>query len=87
MTYPMFLGLAVALALSGCSMTPQPTPRFTHIDIPGRAAPFVMFDQKTHQVCWASPDPEFGGGKGIDVIITLSEPGQTVKMPRCTDLD
>lgn len=83
----MFLVMAGALALSGCSLTPQPSPRFTHIGTSGGAAPFVMFDQKTRQVCWASTDPEFGGGKGIDVLVTVSEAGQIVKMPRCTDLD
>jgi hypothetical protein len=86
MTYPASLVVvgAVSLSLSGCSVTPQPTPRFTHIET--RPVPFVMFDQKTRQLCWASTDPAFGGGKDIDVIVTVSEDGQTAQMPRCIDL-
>jgi hypothetical protein len=57
------------------------------IDNTGPTGPFVMFDQKTHQVCWASTDPEFGGGKGLNVLITLSVPDISVKMPLCADLN
>jgi hypothetical protein len=57
------LGLLLALACASC----RPRERFTHVD---GQNPFVMFDQKTAQSCWAGPADatspargEFGEGE------------------------
>jgi hypothetical protein len=80
----------VLLALSGCSSNP----RFTHIDTNGRNALFIMFDQKTRQVCWGAPgyEGEISAPftpreieNGPSITVTLPD-GQTVKMPLCFNL-
>lgn len=57
---------AVALLLlsSGCSS--DFSQRFTHVDVQG-PPPFVFFDQKTKQMCWAGS----GGSLGMDVSVTV----------------
>jgi hypothetical protein len=78
------------LAVSGCSGPPQSAPRFTHIDTTGLAAPFVMFDQKTGQVCWGAykldPSSAGTGSKATTVKLNVG-PLQDAEMPYCGDLN
>jgi hypothetical protein len=72
---PVLVALAAA-ALSGCGNAP----RFTHVDVDG-PAPFVMFDQKTGQMCWAGQET----ANGSKVTITTSK-GQQTQMSVCGDV-
>jgi uncharacterized protein YxeA len=66
----------ILVALAGCS----PASRFTHVDVDG-PDPYVMFDQKTGQLCWAGQDT----ANGAKVTVTTSN-GQETKMSVCGDL-
>jgi hypothetical protein len=71
------LAVAIILAtVTGCSSAP----RFTHVDVDG-STPYVMFDQKTGQLCWAGQDT----ANGAKVTVTTSK-GQETKMSVCGDL-
>jgi hypothetical protein len=74
------LVIVVALLLAGCCSAP----RFTHVDVDG-PAPFVFFDQKTKQMCWA--DSESHKGEAVAVTITLHGLPTKVNMPVCKDLE
>jgi hypothetical protein len=68
------------ILLTGCQSRPQ---RFTHVDVDG-PAPFVFFDQKTKQMCWAGSE----SAKGHLVTVTVNVRGNLVEMnmPVCKDL-
>ncbi|MBZ5525126.1 MAG: hypothetical protein LAP21_23110 [Acidobacteriia bacterium] len=62
--------------LSACGNAP----RFTHVEVDG-PAPYVMFDQKTGQMCWAGQET----ANGAKVTITTAKGKQTA-MPVCGDV-
>jgi hypothetical protein len=66
--------------LTGC----YSAPRFTHADVEG-PAPYVFFDQKTKQMCWAGNEST----KGQLVTVTIKVHGDwaETKMPVCKDLE
>ena len=63
MCQPKYIALTLVLLCAGC----RPYDRFTHVDAQN---PYIMFDQKTAQSCWAGPaestapaNGEFGEGE------------------------
>ncbi len=80
------ISFAGSLLVVGCCSDT----RFTHVDVDG-PAPYVFFDQKTKQMCWAGS--ESGEGKTVTVIVKVrSKIGDNdtnpvlTTMPVCKDL-
>lgn len=71
--------IAALVLLVGCCSSP----RFIHVDVEG-PSPFVFFDQKTKQMCWAGSE----SAKGKLVTVTVKVRGDLVEnmMPVCKDL-
>jgi hypothetical protein len=80
MTLPRLITTAQILLLSGC----YSGPRFTHVDVDG-PPPYVFFDQKTKQMCWA--DSESHRGKTVTVTLRLHGEAVDTSMPVCKDLE
>jgi hypothetical protein len=84
------------LLLAGCARR-APAERFTHTDPQN---PYIMFDQKTAQSCWAGPSQarasspatgEFGEGEltpeeSADLQGTDARPTNPAHLPFCKDL-
>ena len=81
-----FLTLLATAACSRLDCREYCEPRFTHIDMGEGPMPFVFFDQKTKQVCWAAPEMSLSGPSERYVTITKTPTGQTVNMPFCNSL-
>jgi hypothetical protein len=85
----------VPLLLAGCARR-SPAERFTHTDPQN---PYIMFDQKTAQSCWAGPaqasarpaSGEFGEGEltpeeSAELRGTDPRPTNPAQLPFCADL-
>lgn len=74
----------LAVLLTGC----YSAPRFTHVDVNGDGktgpAPFVFFDQKTAQMCWAGS--ESVSGKSVTITLEVHDNAVLTEMPVCKDL-
>ena len=92
MYWRISIALILALVCAGC----RPRERFTHVD---GENPFVMFDQKTAQSCWAGPaesatraSGEFGEGELTPEEAAELEEGEDPRvanpphLPFCKDL-
>jgi hypothetical protein len=71
--------LPLVFAVGCCTST-----RFTHVDVGSGPLPFVFFDQKTAQMCWAGN--ETANGKLVPVMIEGPVNNRVVEMPVCKDL-
>ena len=86
------IALAIfAIVLTGCASSP----RFSHV--PDTAAPFIYFDQKTQQVCWAGiaavyapymfpSDDTIHGKNLVNIIVDKDNAKLMAEMPLCRDL-
>jgi hypothetical protein len=80
MSRAKLIAINALLLLTGC----YSAPRFTHVDVDG-PAPYVFFDQRTKQMCWAGSESI----KGQLVTVTVRAHGDSIesKMPICKDLE
>jgi hypothetical protein len=80
MTAARIFTITELILLTSCC----PSPRFTHVDVGAGPLPFVFFDQKTRQLCWA--DNETAHGNLVSVTIAGPINSRVVEMPVCKDL-
>ena len=71
--------IAEVLLLVGCCSSQ----RFTHVEVEG-TSPFMFFDQKTKQMCWAQA--QSAKGSLVTVTITIRDNPAQVEVPVCKDL-
>jgi hypothetical protein len=71
--------IAELVLLTGCNSAP----RFTHVEVNG-PAPYVFFDQKTQQMCWAGS--ESANGKLVTITVKVHDDWAGTQMPVCKDL-
>ena len=80
MRWTGLIAISALLLLGSCSSAP----RFTHVDAEG-PAPYVFFDQKTRQMCWAGS--ESAKGQLVTVTVRVHGDWAETKMPVCKDLE